>query len=146
MTDPIIVMTIGYQGRSISDFLDILEQSSVDVVVDVRSRPISRKHDFSKRRLTEHLDSRGIGYQHIPELGMPVDLLDKRCGKTGNAEILDIYRSQMSERHEPLTNVETSARSVTICLLCFETNPLHCHRSVVAEALKLQGKLGILHL
>jgi len=146
MADPIVVMTIGYQGKNISEFLDALERSCVDIVIDVRSRPLSRKHDFSKRRLTEHLDSRGIGYRHMPELGMPVNLLDKRCEKTGNAEILNIYRSQMAERIEPLAGLETSARSVTICLLCFEANPYHCHRSVVAEALAQQGKLGILHL
>lgn len=146
MADPVTVMTIGYQGRSVEAFLTTLVEANVDIVIDVRSKPISRRHDFSKRRLSSHLQSSGIDYHHMPELGMPIDLLDRKDPTTGNAEILAIYRERIGSKEAEIDHLTATSQSVTICLLCFEANPHHCHRSVVCDQLQEERGLQIRHL
>ena len=52
MTDvfPTIV-SVGYQGRSVNELIDVLRHGDVEVLVDVRLNPISRKPGFSKNPL-----------------------------------------------------------------------------------------------
>lgn len=66
-----IIHTIGYEGKSIEEFVDILVENDVQIVVDVRELPLSRKAGFSKRGLAAALEERGIGYVHMRELGTP---------------------------------------------------------------------------
>src|SRR5215204_5613931 len=53
------LFTAGYQGHNIETFLDLLMAHGVEQLIDVRQLPFSRKPDFSKKRLTAHLDSVG---------------------------------------------------------------------------------------
>ena len=53
----------------IDEFVDLLQESRVDFVVDVRSMPRSRTNpQFNRESLSETLASRQIGYEHIAEL------------------------------------------------------------------------------
>ena len=62
--------TIGHSTRTIAEFVDLLRESSVDLVVDVRSMPRSRTNpQFNGDSLPETLASWRIGYEHIAELG-----------------------------------------------------------------------------
>ncbi len=140
------VYTIGYQGRSLDDFVDTLIAAKVDVLVDIRSRPISRRHDFSKNRLAAHLNRHGVTYWHVPDLGMPLDLLARRSPQDGNTAILAEYRRLLPERLPALLRVIDRASTETICLLCFEANAAHCHRSIVADHLRDQWQLDVRHL
>ncbi len=54
------LLTIGYQGREPAELAGVLEEHGVDVLVDVRDKPISRKPGFSKRALGELVGARGI--------------------------------------------------------------------------------------
>ena len=141
-----VVSTIGYQGRSIEDFIAALTAAAVNVVVDVRSKPISRRHEYSKKRLQEALESSGFTYWHVPELGMPIELLPQRSPKDGNVQILEAYRDRISDTSEALDQLEIDARHQHICLLCYEADPHHCHRGVIAEHLETEGQLEVRHL
>jgi len=146
VAEPVTIYTIGYQGRSLEDFSAALAAAKIDVVVDIRSRPISRRHEFSKNRLAAHLNRLGVAYWHLPELGMPLDLLAHRSPSDGNAKILAAYRRLLPNQLPALLRLRESASSATICLLCFETNAAHCHRSIVADQLRDQWQLEIRHL
>ena len=65
------LFTIGYQGSTVSDFVERLRAASVDRVVDVRELPLSRRPGFSKSQLAATLTSAGIGYEHVRALGNP---------------------------------------------------------------------------
>jgi hypothetical protein len=45
------LFTIGYEGSSIGDFRATLEAARINLVIDVRDVPISRKPGFSKTAL-----------------------------------------------------------------------------------------------
>jgi len=62
--------TLGYEGSAIEDFLATLTRERIELVVDVRALPLSRKPGFSKSGLAKRLGKEGIGYAHRVALGM----------------------------------------------------------------------------
>ena len=42
------LFTIGYEGVSLDDFLATLENTAIDVLLDIREFPVSRRKGFSK--------------------------------------------------------------------------------------------------
>ena len=58
------LFTLGYEQRTIEEFVRMLEDAGVGVLVDVRETPWSHKPGFSKRGLAEHLEAAGIEYVH----------------------------------------------------------------------------------
>jgi uncharacterized protein (DUF488 family) len=45
------IVTIGYEGRTLGDFISTLSNHNVDLLLDVRLNAISRKPGFSKKAL-----------------------------------------------------------------------------------------------
>ena len=61
--------TIGHSTRPLDVFVDLLRQSSVDLVVDVRSMPRPRTNlQFNSDSLSAALAPWQIGYRHIAAL------------------------------------------------------------------------------
>lgn len=62
--------TIGHSTRPLDAFTDLLRESRIDRVVDVRSMPRSRSNpQFNLETLPGELARGQIGYEHITELG-----------------------------------------------------------------------------
>lgn len=62
--------TIGHSTRTIIEFVDLLQESGINLVVDVRSIPRSRTNpQFNQETLPAALAPWQIGYEHIAELG-----------------------------------------------------------------------------
>ena len=62
--------TIGHSTRPIEEFIGLLQESEVQVVVDVRTIPRSRRNpQFNKEALPETLQNSQISYEHMLELG-----------------------------------------------------------------------------
>ena len=64
------LFTIGYEGRSLEAFMNVLVQNNVRLLCDVRKNPFSRKFGFTKDRLEQTAKVMGIGYIHLPSLGI----------------------------------------------------------------------------
>ena len=63
------IYSVGYEGLTIHGLVERLQQSRIEVLVDVRVNPHSRRPGFSKKKLSESLAAAGIGYRHEPLLG-----------------------------------------------------------------------------
>ena len=64
------IFTIGHSTRTIAEFVTLLRQVSVDMLVDVRSIPRSRTNpQFNADALPKTLLEAGISYRHLPALG-----------------------------------------------------------------------------
>ena len=62
--------TIGHSTRTIVEFVDLLREFGVGLVIDVRSIPRSRTNpQFNQAEPPEALAPWQIGYEHIAELG-----------------------------------------------------------------------------
>lgn len=64
------LFTIGYEGRSLEQFINTLISNNITMLCDVRKNAFSMKYGFSKRTLQIACDNVGINYIHIPDLGI----------------------------------------------------------------------------
>ncbi|WP_134499900.1 DUF488 family protein [Microvirga pakistanensis] len=135
------VFTIGYEGADVDRFLTTLADAGVEVLADVRAVALSRKRGFSKSALREALSGRGIGYEHFITLGTPKE--GRQAARAGDGDLMRrIYCDEVlatPEAQEGLRDLEALAASRPICLLCFERDPAHCHRRVLAQHLASRG-------
>jgi uncharacterized protein (DUF488 family) len=128
------LLTIGYEGTTIGAVLDVLVAAQVGLLIDVRAVASSRKPGFSKRQLAAELDERGIRYIHLRPLGTPK--AGRQAVRAGHPEQMEtIYRVHMrgDEPQAALAEATALARAARSCLLCFEREPSHCHRRIVAQ-------------
>ncbi|MGZ8378659.1 MAG: DUF488 domain-containing protein [Gemmatirosa sp.] len=142
------ITTIGYEGTNVADFLQALRAARVELLVDVRAVASSRRPGFAKTRLAANLQEAGIEYLHLRGLGTPADgRAAARAGRHG--EMRDIFLAQLATdtaqaELDVLEGIVRDGRR--IALLCFEADPSHCHRSMVADALAARIPLRIDHL
>ena len=68
------ILTIGYEGTSLADFLATLKAAGVQRLLDIRELPISRRKGFSKSALSKALAETGIAYCHERALGSPREI------------------------------------------------------------------------
>ena len=131
-----VVYTIGYEGTDIDRFVSSLKAAGVLRVADVRAVALSRKKGFSKKSLAARLEAEGIEYLHFIELGDP-----KPGREAARAGLLDKFRAIYSAHldsdgaQSSLKELVAVAGEKPTCLLCFERDPVTCHRSIVAEAM-----------
>lgn len=134
-----IVYTIGYEGKSIDEFIDELTDHKVELVADVRELPLSRKPGFSKNGLATALNEHDVEYAHFRALGTPRamrrQLKDEGDYKNFFAEY-DTHLTAQQEAYDELVNI---ARQKAVCLLCFEHDHRRCHRTVLATKLAAEG-------
>ena len=127
------INAIGYEGATIERFLSCLKDNQIELVIDVRANPISRKRGFSKTALRANLASVGIDYVHFPILGIPSRI---RKDYDDIYELLDYYDEHILTRPEVQEAAEQVAqlcRERTATIMCFEANPRLCHRSRLAR-------------
>lgn len=128
------LFTIGYEGKSIEAFVNSLIQNGIRLLCDVRKNPLSRKFGFSKGKLEHITQTVGIRYVHIPGLGIESD---KRCSLETPEDYTRLFKDY--EKTLPLRMAfldEVYAlllKNVRIALMCFERDPLMCHRHVVRD-------------
>lgn len=125
------IVSIGYQGRTIDEFVEDLSTESVNVVVDVRETAQSRKSGFSKRQLEHRLQQAGIGYVHERGLGNPRD--NREPFRSGDTTARERYRQLLFDSADVLNRIVDGLRNDTVALLCFERSNADCHRAIVAE-------------
>lgn len=141
------VGSIGYEGRSIDQFLEILKTEEIDLVIDVRKNPISRKKGFSKLKLAGALNNFGISYQHLPGLGIPSDLRKTLKTKEDYEILFRYYQSDILPTQTASIDVifELALRYRKVALTCFESDHQFCHRQYVVAELARRG-CSVFHL
>lgn len=138
--------TIGYEGTDFGGVLAALQRHSVDVLVDVRAVPLSRKPGFSKKALSGRLEENGIDYIHLGILGDPKP--GREAARSGRlSDFRRIYREHLSraDPQEACEGLVAWSQARVCCLLCFERDPAVCHRSIIADSLAIRG-LTVSHL
>ncbi|KQK30635.1 hypothetical protein ARD30_04810 [Bosea thiooxidans] len=139
--------TIGYEGSSIEDFLATLSIAGIDLVIDVRDVPLSRKKGFSKNALRQQLAGYGIDYQHLKALGDPKE------GRIAARErrfddFRQIYGEHLrtDEAQNAVDAAVTMANAQRACLLCFERDHHECHRLAVAIEMAKRADFRLIHI
>ena len=141
------MFTIGYEGRSLDDFLDVLAENKIEHLCDVRKNAISRKKGFSKTALTEALNAELIRYSHLPVFGIPSDERKAASGsKSLHLAMLDAYERKIVADSCLVKSLAWIANKSRIALMCYEKDPHMCHRGRIASVLKKSANIKIKHL
>ena len=139
------VLTVGHSNHSSDVFIQLLTGHEVEIVVDVRSAPYSRFNpQFNCEQLEINLKARGIAYLFLgKELGARSnDPSHYESGRVQYARLAetDIFR-------QGLGRVVQGAAEHSIALMCSESEPLACHRTLlVSRALVEDYGIAVKHI
>ena len=120
----------------------MLEAHGVKLVVDVRTVPRSRRNpQFNKESLPERLRKDSIDYLHEPRLGGlrkphkdSINSAWRNASFRGYADYM-----QTKEFAEAIADLVELAKKQPIAVMCAESVPWRCHRSLIADALTARG-------
>jgi uncharacterized protein (DUF488 family) len=139
------IYTVGHSTRSIAEFVDLLKQGQVELVVDIRSTPRSRTNpQFNLDALPNALSAWQIGHTRIAELGgrrtrskvIPPEVNDFWINQSfhnyADYALSDEFRAGFSRLIE-LANERRCA------IMCSEAVWWRCHRRFVADYLIHDG-------
>jgi len=128
------VYTAGYEGKSVDSFFNDLLKVGIEVVVDVRANPISRKYGFSHLRFSEIAKRLGFDYHHMPALGIPSGARSDLSSVASYQRLLNQYERTMLPKNS--ADVEEVGRLMCqrpSVLVCVEKDIQCCHRSRLAD-------------
>ncbi|OYT31035.1 MAG: hypothetical protein B6U94_04495 [Thermofilum sp. ex4484_79] len=129
-----IIYTIGHSNRSLRELLKILKYYKIDVVVDVRRWPSSKKFPhFSREFLEKELQNSSIKYVWLG------DLLGGY--RTGGYE----KYMKTNDFKKGITKLEKIVKDNTVVIMCSEKLWFKCHRRFIANELVKRG-YKILHI
>lgn len=146
---PASVFTIGYEGRQIGDFVEHLTANGIEVLVDVREMPVSRKPGFSKSKLSEAVQEAGLRYLHLKSLGSPRDIRHRLRAHGDFDTFSKEYISYLDRCTEDVASLwELIDSGERAALMCFERDHEQCHRTLLINRLSevADGHLDTYHL
>lgn len=142
------VWTIGHSTRSLQQFLALLGQHHVEAVADVRRFPGSRRQpQFGQDALKNALLTHGVAYQWIPALGgrrrPRADSPNTAWRNTSFRGYADHLESDEFARG--LDELLELAGRLRTTLMCAELPWWRCHRSLIADVLRVRG-VEVIHI
>ncbi len=101
--------SLGHSNRAFSEFLQKLQHHNIDLVVDVRTYPRSRRYPhFNRKAMEQELSRHSIEYsfkgENLGGLGENVDY------------------------EETIDELADMSRDINLCLVCSEGRYQDCHR------------------
>lgn len=132
------IYTVGHGLQPLQHLLANLGEHEVEVVVDVRSHPVSRRApQFGRDRLQRAIESQGMKYAWVGIAlgGRPPRHLRTRTGAPD-------YERMAAEpaTASALDRLADASEHRRLALLCSESRPEQCHRSrMLAPELEKRG-------
>ena len=136
------VWTVGHSTRSGEEFGQILRVHEIEVLVDVRSFPGSRRYpQFNREALSESLAKLGIEYKHAPRLGgRRTPRKDSHNTAWKNASFRAYAdHTETDEFRNGVEELLELADGSRVAVMCAEAVWWRCHRSLVSDFLKNHG-------
>jgi uncharacterized protein (DUF488 family) len=139
---PGVILTIGHSTRSLEEHVELVRHHRVELLVDVRTVPASRRMPhFGKAALERSLPEHGIAYLHMPELGGLRKAKPDSINLGWRNVSFRAYADHMQTREfwEAIERLEGIAAGRSTSVMCAEALPWRCHRSLLADALTVRG-------
>lgn len=127
--------TIGYGGRRPADFVQLLKERQVRVLVDVRLEPRRAsmgayvRAKSAEKGIAKLLADAGVEYVSLTDLGNPF---------RGEADWRERYATHLKENEARLLRLLADVPR-PYCLMCAEKRVEDCHRKHIAEGLQKMG-------
>ena len=139
------VFTIGHSTRMIPEFVELLREAGVNMVVDVRTVPRSRTNpQFNRDALPGSLEDFQIAYEHVAELGglrgrqrntapSPNGFWDNQSFRNyADYALTDAFRTGLARLRHVAAERPTA-------IMCAEAVWWRCHRRIIADYLMAAG-------
>jgi uncharacterized protein (DUF488 family) len=143
--------TIGHSTRSLDAFVELLRASDIQVLVDVRTIPRSRRNpQFNKDSLPDSLQAFQIAYEHVIELG---GRRGRQPGEEGSPNTFwthESFRNYADYAMGPafrasLARLRELGHRRRCAVMCAEAVWWRCHRRIIADYLLAAGE-SVLHI
>ena len=142
------IWTIGHSTRDIGDFLAVLDAYAIELVVDVRRFPGSRRlPQFASETLGASLEAHGIAYRWLAALGgrRRADAASPNTGWRHPAFRAYADHVATEEFAEGLTELLMLAHGLRTAVMCAEVLWWRCHRRIIADVLSVLG-IDVIHI
>jgi len=139
------LFTIGHSNRSLSELICLLKENRVEVLVDIRRWPVSKKYPhFNRDVLKESLNGEGIRYLWLgEELGgyRKNGLGDKSPNKSWNSIGFRNYADHTlsEEFRRGIRRLLGYAEKWRVAYMCSERFYWRCHRRIISDYLVAKG-------
>jgi len=146
-----VVFTVGHSTRTLAEFVALLRQVDITLVVDVRSIPRSRTvPQFNGDTLPASLAAESIGYRALAALG---GRRHHRKGAPPSQNVywrVDAFRNyadyaETDEFRSGLDTLREMAHQDRCAIMCAEAVWWRCHRRIITDYL-LAGGVRVEHI
>jgi uncharacterized protein (DUF488 family) len=160
-----IIYTIGHWNRTISEFVGLLNEYGVEIIVDVRSSATSKSspqfYEFQPAdkvtgkllypdipAMPDWLQMNGIRYEHILEIGGHRSV--KHINHDNDGWENRQFRSyadycKTDTWKQGFSDLMELGKRYQIAMMCGEPHPARCHRSILSDYLTAHG-IQVLHI
>jgi len=143
-----VLFTVGHSNRPLSEFIELLQAHGIDLLVDIRTVPRSRHNpQFNRDTLPHALATAGIAYEHMAGLGglrrPRKDSPNTGWRNTSFRGYADYMQTEEFRRN--LEDLVALTRGRRAAIMCAESVPWRCHRSLVADALTVRN-IPVFHI
>lgn len=141
--------TIGHSTRTLDEFLSALKAHRIEMLVDIRAFPMSRRlPHFNRESLESELPKRGIHYAWMKALGGYRKATRKDSPNTAlrNASFRNYADYTLTpEFEQAMGDLLRLAEQSRTAFMCAERVYFRCHRMIVSDWLVAHGH-EVLHI
>lgn len=136
------IYTIGYQGHTLTTFINTLKDNNIEFLMDVRFSSESQyKPEFNGTILQRELERENIKYSHKAEFGLPYLIQNPyKDGALGYDCVKQWYSWHISSEtdfHGFVEELKKSGRTVLMCMEQYAKSngrqKYACHRDILAD-------------
>jgi uncharacterized protein (DUF488 family) len=137
-----VIHTIGHSTRAIEGFTALLREHRIDLLIDVRRWPASRRYPhFHREALAASLSTARLGYLWRGDLG---GFRKPSANSPNTAWRVGAFRAYADFMLTPefdviMQEMEQLVASRRIAIMCAEAVPWRCHRQLLADAFLVRG-------
>jgi uncharacterized protein (DUF488 family) len=137
-----VIHTIGHSTRTIEAFVDLLQGHRIELLIDVRRWPASRRYPhFHREALSDSLRVAGVEYIWRSDLGGFRKPSPESPNTAWRVGAFRAYADFMltPEFEKIMEEIQAVASQKRIAIMCAEAVPWRCHRQLLADAFLVRG-------
>lgn len=139
------IYSIGYGHRSISGLIERLRFHNISWIIDVRSQPRSRRIEFGREAIENHLQCHGIGYLFMGHQLGGRTTTERLTDGEGKPDY-DLMELTGPFQEGLIRLQEGYLAGYRMALMCGELEADSCHRSRLIGRALLRISVDVLHI